>query len=213
MTPAAIVDIVLIAVLAISLILGLARGLIHTLLGVVIFVVALMAGGWIANTVTEPVTDYLMPYIEEMVVQKVAGSLVDPEAVASVAENERLGDFGGMIGEMIDNAVTSGMATLSEALSGILRTVVYAVVFLLSVLVLTWLLRLITSPLRLVDKVPVLGMVNRLGGGALGLILGVLICFLIAALVKLTHLIDPADTTLYRFFAAHTPATLLALLR
>ena len=213
MTPAAIVDIVLIAVLAISLILGLARGLIHTLLGVVIFVVALMAGGWIANTVTEPVTDYLMPYIEEMVVQKVAGSLVDPEAVASVAENERLGDFGGMIGEMIDNAVTSGMATLSEALSGILRTVVYALVFLLSVLVLTWLLRLITSPLRLVDKVPVLGMVNRLGGGALGLILGVLICFLIAALVKLTHLIDPADTTLYRFFAAHTPATLLALLR
>ena len=213
MTPAAIVDIVLIAVLAISLILGLARGLIHTLLGVVIFVVALMAGGWIANTVTEPVTDYLMPYIEEMVVQEVAGSLVDPEAVASVTENERLGDFGGMIGEMIDNAVTSGMATLSDALSGILRTVVYAVVFLLSVLVLTWLLRLITSPLRLVDKVPVLGMVNRLGGGALGLILGVLICFLIAALVKLTHLIDPADTTLYRFFAAHTPATLLALLR
>ena len=80
-------------------------------------------------------------------------------------------------------------------------------------LVLTLLLRLITTPLRLVERVPVLGLANRLGGGILGLVLGILICFLITAAVKLTGFIDPHDTYLYSFFAANTPASLLALLR
>ena len=100
---------------------------------------------------------------------------------------------------------------IGGTLGSIIHSIAYVILFLLSMLVLTWLLRLITIPLRLVERVPVLGLANRLGGAVLGLIMGILICFLVTAVVKLTGFIDPADTYLYSFFAANTPQSLLGL--
>lgn len=216
MSPAAILDIVLIAVLAISLILGLARGLVQTLLSVVIFVVALLGSAWVADAAAAPVTDYLMPYIEQVVTVEITESIIAPQT-ASLSDDtlfQSFGEgFGQLVRDMVDSAVASGMEALSGALEGIVHTAVYVVLFLLSLLLIQWALRLITTPLRLVEKLPVLGLLNRLGGAALGLVMGVLLCFLITAVVKLTGFIDPAETTLYAFFAANTPAGLLAALR
>ena len=211
MTPANIVDIVLIAVLALSLIIGLARGLMQSLLGVVIFVVAILGSGWVANTAAQPITDWVEPYVEQFLVDEVTSSFIEPQT-ASLGQ-DLLGEFGGMVQQMIETAVTEGVAALSGTLGSIIHSIAYVIIFLLSMLVLTLLLRLITTPLRLVERVPVLGLANRLGGGILGLVLGILICFLITAAVKLTGFIDPADTYLYSFFAANTPVSLLALLR
>lgn len=211
MTPANVIDIVLVAILVLGLIIGLARGLMNTLLGVVIFVLAIVGSAWVANAAAQPITDWAVPYVEEFVVEEVTNSFIEPQT-ASLSE-DLLGEFGGLVQQMIDSAVTEGVAALSGTLDTIIHTIAYVILFLLSMLVLTWLLRLITIPLRLVDRVPVLGLANRLGGAVLGLIMGILICFLVALVVKLTGFIDPADTYLYSFFAANTPASLLALLR
>lgn len=211
MTPANIVDIMLIAVLALSLIIGLARGLMQSLLGVVIFVVAILGSGWVANTFAQPVTDWILPYVEEFVVDEVTTAVATPQT-ASLG-GDLLEGLGDMMEEMVNGIIATGVTALEDTLGGILHTVAFVILFLLSMLVLTLLLRLITTPLRLVERVPVLGLANRLGGGILGLVLGILICFLITAAVKLTGFIDPHDTYLYSFFAANTPASLLALLR
>lgn len=217
MTPAAIIDIIIVVVLALGLIVGLIRGLIHTLLGVVIFVVALVASAWIANAAAQPIADWVQPYVENFVLESLvdAGAVAEEEValVTGAADASLLENFGDIAAEVVDKAIAAGMTALDEALGGIIQSIAYVVVFLLSVLVITWLLRLITSPLRLVERIPVLGLVNRLGGAALGLVLGVMVCFLIAAVVKLTGFIDPGDTYLYGFFAANTPKGLLALLR
>lgn len=210
MTPAAVLDIILIAVLVISIIVGLARGFIRTLLGVVIFVVALLGSAWIAHAVAQPVTDWALPYVQDFVVQEVTDSVIAPQTAA--LDSSFFEGLGALAQEMIDSAITAGVTALQGALEGIIHSVVYAVAFCLSLLVLTLLLRLITAPLHLVDRLPVIGLLNRLGGAAVGLVLGVLICFLVAAAVKLTNFIDPSDTYLYGFFAANTPSSLLALL-
>lgn len=216
MTPSAVMDIVLIAVLAISIILGFARGLIRSLLSVVIFVLALLGAAWIANAYTQDVSDWVQPYVEEFVLQEVETSLGLPAATATAAapgDNALMDGLGDMMQQMLQSALSAGMTALDSAVAGIVHTVVYALLFILSLIVLQWVLKLITIPFRLVEKIPVVGTLNRIGGGVLGLILGVLICFLIAAIVKTIGFIDPADTTLFRFFAANTPATLLALFR
>ena len=82
MTPANIVDIILIAVLALSLIIGLARGLMQSLLGVVIFVVAILGSGWVANTFAQPVTDWILPYVEEFVVDEVTTAVATPQTAS-----------------------------------------------------------------------------------------------------------------------------------
>ena len=209
MTPANVMDIVLVVILALGLIIGLARGLMNTLLGVVIFVVALLGSAWIANAAAQPITDWVEPYVEQFLVDEVTNSFVEPQT-ASLGQ-DLLGEFGGMGQQMIETAVTEGVAALSGTLGSIIHSIAYVILFLLSMLVLTWLLRLITIPLRLVERVPVLGLANRLGGAVLGLIMGVLICFIVTAVVKLTGFIDPNHTYLYSFFAANTPQSLLGL--
>ena len=217
MTPAAIIDIILVAVLALGLIIGLARGLISTLLSVVIFVVALLASAWIANAAAQPIADWVQPHIESFVLESLvdAGAAAENEValVTGAGDTTLLEGLNEMTRQVVESAIAAATEALDEALDGVIRSVAYVIVFVLSLLVLTWLLRLVTSPLRLVERVPVLGLVNRLGGAVLGLVLSVLICFLITAVVKLTGFIDPTDTYLYSFFAANTPKGLLALFR
>jgi len=174
-------------------------------------VLSLLGSVWIANTAAQPITDWILPFVEEFVVVEVTSAVITPQT-ASLG-GDLLDGLGDMMQEMVNGIITAGVTALEDTLGGIIHTVVFIILFLLSMLVLTLFLRLITTPLRLVERVPVLGLANRLGGGILGLVLGVLICFLITAAVKLTGFIDPADTYLYRFFAANTPASLLALLR
>lgn len=216
MTPANVVDIILVATLALGLIIGFARGLMRTLLSIVIFVAAFLGSTWVANTFAQPVTDWVMPYVKEFVMQQFGESMLVPQTASLGGEllgGELMGGLGGMVQEMINSLLTTGITTLENAIGSIIHTMAFIIIFLLSMLVLTLLLRLITVPLRLVERVPVLGFANRLGGAALGLVLSVLICFVITAVVKMTGVIDPNHTYLYSFFAANTPQSLLALFR
>ena len=91
----------------------------------------------------------------------------------------------------------------------------YAILFLLSFLLLTLLLKLITSPLHLAARAPVLSTLNRLAGAALGLCIGVLVMFAAASVVQWTGLVDQAtlrQTYLLQYFTQHSPMDLIALL-
>lgn len=212
MTPAAVLDILLVAVLLIAVIFGAVRGLIRTLLGVVIFIVALLGSAWIANAAAQPLTDWMMPYVQDFMVQEVKQAITAPQQ-AAFGDGSLLEGIGALAQEMLDGIVDAGVTAMEGAISGVIHAAVYAIVLLLSFVLLQWVLRLITRPLRLVERIPVFGLLNRLGGTALGLVMGVLICFLVAGIVELTGFIDPNDTFLYGFFAANTPAGLLALFR
>ena len=96
-----------------------------------------------------------------------------------------------------------------------MRSLVYGVLFVVSFLLLSLLLRLITSPLQLAARAPVLGFLNRLGGAALGLCLGILVMFAAASVVQWTGLVDAAtlrQTYLLQYFAQHSPMDLIAML-
>ena len=96
-----------------------------------------------------------------------------------------------------------------------IQSLAYGLLFLVSFLVLTLLLRLLTSPLQLAARAPVLGAVNRLAGAALGLCLGVLAMFAAASVLQWTGLVDAAtlrDTHLLKYFTQHSPMDLIAML-
>lgn len=60
-----------------------------------------------------------------------------------------------------------------------------ALTFLVLLVVLVLLIRLVVHWLSAVNKVPVIGFFNRLGGGLLGLLTGILICFAIVSTASL----------------------------
>ena len=84
-------------------------------------------------------------------------------------------------------------------------TLVYVVSFVLLLLV----LGLLSKPLQLVTKLPVIHGANAVGGGALGLLWGALVVFVVVwALRKFDILLTPEtveQSRLLRFFAEHSP--------
>lgn len=222
MSISLIFDLAVAAILLLCLIIGGARGFLRTLLSVVILVAALLGSGILANTLADPVTEWVTPRVQQYMLDRLTDGRSD-EAISAAAasDNETLAglvDFDAITGiarKAMDSAVEAGKNMLEGAVAGMVRSLVYGVLFLLSFLVLTLLLRLITSPLRLAERTPVLGALNRLAGAALGLCLGVLAMFAAASVLQWTGLVDPATlrhTYLLQYFTQHSPMDIIAML-
>ena len=222
MTISLIFDIAIAAILLLCLIVGGVRGFISSLLSVLILSAALLGSAILANTLADPVSSWLTPRVEQYMLDRLTDGRSD-EAVSAAAASDnaalaKLVDFDAITGiakKAMDNAIETGKNMLEGAVTGMVRSLVYGVLFLLSFLVLTLLLRLVTSPLRLAERTPVLGTLNRLAGAALGLCLGLLAMFATASVVQWTGLVDAAtlrDTHLLKYFTQHSPMDLIAML-
>ena len=215
-------DIAIAAILLLCLIVGGVRGFIRSLLSVVILAVALLGSAVLANVLADPVSGWVTPRVEQYMLDRLTDGRSD-EAISAAAASDnaalaKLVDFDAITGiakKAMDNAIETGKNMLEGAVTGMVRSLVYGVLFLLSFLVLTLLLRLVTSPLRLAERTPVLGTLNRLAGAALGLCLGLLAMFAAASVVQWTGLVDAAtlrDTHLLKYFTQHSPMDLIAML-
>ena len=222
MTISLIFDIAIAAILLLCLIVGGVRGFISSLLSVLILSAALLGSAILANTLTDPVSSWLTPRVEQYMLDRLTDGRSDEAVNAAAASDNatlaKLVDFDAITGiakRAMDSAVEAGKNLLEGAVTGMIRSLAYGVLFLLSFLVLTLLLRLITSPLRLAERAPVLGTLNRLAGAALGLCVGILVMFAAASVVQWTGLVDAAtlrDTYLLKYFTQHSPMDLIAML-
>lgn len=222
MSISLIFDIAIAALLLLSLIVGARRGFLSSLLSVAILAAALLGSGILASTLADPVTQWVTPRVEQYMLDRLTGGH-SQEAVSAAAASDsaalgQLVDFDAITGvarRAMDSAVEAGRNLLEGAVTGMIHSLAYGVVFLLSFLVLTLLLRLITSPLHLAARAPVLGTLNRLAGGALGLCMGLLAMFAAASILQWTALVD-ADTLrqtyLLRYFTQHSPMDIIAML-
>lgn len=222
MTISLIFDIAIAVILLLSLIVGAHRGFVRSLLSIAILAAALLGSGILANTLADPVTQWVTPRVEQYMLDRLTGGHSE-EAVsaAAAADGTALREFvdfdaiTGIAKHAMDSAVEAGRNLLEGAVTGMIHSLAYGVLFLLSFLVLTLLLRLITSPLHLAARAPVLGTLNRLAGGALGLCIGILSMFAAASVLQWTGLVDNAtlrQTCLLRYFTQHSPMDLIAML-
>ena len=110
----------------------------------------------------------------------------------------------------------AGETLLSAVVSAAIKSAAYAVVYVVSFLLLLILLRLALTPLHLFTKLPVVHGVNAVLGGALGLVKGALLLFLVVwALQKWQLFITPdmvQNSFLLNFFATNSPMDLIAKL-
>ena len=88
-------------------------------------------------------------------------------------------------------------------------TLFFGLSIVLTVVLLLLVLGLLSKPLQLVTKLPVIHGANAVGGGALGLLWGALVVFMVVwALRKFDILLTPEtveQSRLLRFFAEHSP--------
>ena len=197
------VDLIIAALLVLALIQGARQGFVQALTRIVVVIAALLLAGWIAGKLAEPAARWLEPMLTEKLEQRLTAQ----------GQTE---DAGAMLAAFGYQAQQAGETLLSAVVSTAIKSAAYAVVYVVSFLLLLILLRLALTPLHLFTKLPVVHGVNAVLGGALGLVKGALLLFLVVwALQKWQLFITPEmveKSFLLKFFAANSPMDLIAKL-
>ena len=205
---ALIADLLIAAALLAAVVIGARRGLLRSLTGLVVVVLAFVLASWAADRLADPVAQKLSPLVERRIEQK----LTQQE---SASAESVLADFG-FIGERLQEltqqvraAQESGASLLAALSQSVAHSVAYTLVYVVSFVLLLLVLGLLSKPLQLVTKLPVIHGANAVGGGALGLLWGALVVFVVVwALRKFDILLTPEtveQSRLLRFFAEHSP--------
>lgn len=236
MTTPVIIDAVAVAILAFFVLWGAHQGLLRSLAGLLTIVVALVGAGLIAGALADSAARLAGPLVEERIRTQVdeaitaqASQKVEmPELDVEGGDEEfDIQDLLALMGldqdvrdslteEIQEKAVDAG-TTIAAAVESVVRSVLYGVVFLLSFLALTVLLKLAIGALDLVAKLPGLHLLNTLGGAAAGLVQGVVLAFLaiwIARRLGISFETETvAQTHILHFFTTNTPLSALSFLR
>lgn len=229
MTTPVIMDVVVAAVLLLSVICGWRQGFVKSLAGLIITIIALVGAAMIAGTFLDPAARLVAPLIENVVEEKVEEALIaqtgsyDTSRLEGSAEEilQLLGidaDARESIAERAEETIVeTGVSVVSAVIQSLARSVIYGILFILSFIALTILLHILAAAMDLLTKLPGLHALNALGGGALGLAKGALVVFLgIWFLRRLGVSFETdsvAQTYLLKFFAANTPLSVLSLLQ
>ena len=237
MTTPVIIDAVAVAILAFFVLWGAHQGLLRSLAGLLTIVVALVGAGLIAGALADSAARLAGPLVEERIRTQVDEAITAqssqkvemPELDVEGGDEEfDIQDLLALMGldqdvrdslteEIQEKAVDAGTTIAAAAVESVVRSVLYGVVFLLSFLALTVLLKLAIGALDLVAKLPGLHLLNTLGGAAAGLVQGVVLAFLaiwIARRLGVSFETETvAQTHILHFFTTNTPLSALSFLR
>lgn len=210
-------DIVIAAALVLSAVIGAKRGLLQSLAGVVIVVVAFFGASWAANALADPVAQWMRPMLEDYIQETIAAQ----QETADAGDLLQAFQFDGSslqqkIDEVMQQVSDTGASIVDAVTDSVSRSIAHAAVFVAAFLILLLVLWLVLQPLKLVTKLPGLHAVNALGGGALGLVRGALLVFLVVwAMQRFGWLITAEmveNSILLQFFAKNSPLSLITSL-
>ncbi len=215
LTTSIIADVIIAVVLLLAMVVGAKRGLLQSLAGVIIVVAAFFGASWLANTLAEPVAQWMRPMLEEYIQETVS----QQQQTADVEELLRSFQFDGatlqqQIEDVMQQITDTGASMVDAVADSVTLSIAHAAVFVVAFLVLVLVLWLVMLPLKLMTKLPGLHAINTIGGGALGLVWGVLLVFLaVWAMGRFGWLITPEmveRSIVLKFFATNSPLSLLA---
>lgn len=215
-------DLVILAVLALFAWRGWKKGLILSLCGLIVVVLAFVGAGFIADTAAPPVAKAIQPKLAETIEENLSGYMAThyddftpPDPI------DHLREMGGIYAWAADPLEQAGDAVSSTVLSTVKDVAEYAantialrlahhILFAVSFVVLVVALTLLLHALDLVAKLPGLHFCNGLGGGAIGLVKGVLVLFVAVCVLQIASgkLFAPEaveKTYLFKFFVTYNP--------
>ena len=210
-----IADIAIALVLVLAVVLGARKGLVKSLAGVVTLAVALVGAAFIADAMAEPVAQWMRPLLEQRIEEKLTEvDTTDAEAMLSAFHFDN-GELQKMVDDVLQRVQETGASLVSAVTDSVTHAVSYAAVYLVAFLALLLVGWLMLQSLNLVVQMPGLKTLNAIGGGALGLVWGVLLVFLIVWLMLRFDWVLTAEMVensyLLQFFATNSPLSLLAL--
>lgn len=196
-------DLILVAILGISIFLGVRRGLIRSVISLVGSIVALILalifssslGGYIdANYVNAPMREWVIDQLSASAKEVSATEIDFDDLLANrpgfftetceflgVNVDEIASSYESMKADGIEQAKSAIITEMVDPLSSVIsRVLAFAVIFLAAMIAIV----VISLFSRFLNNLPIIRKMDKLGGGLLGAITGILICFIVVAIVS-----------------------------
>lgn len=211
-----VLDIALLAILLIGLVRGAQKGLVSTLLGFIGFLIAFVAAVFLSRWLSSWIFE---TFLRERLIETVTQKIAESSTASGLANSLQQGFLGLMAGgkdgaEALAGLAASGQAPaaaatliVDTAIAANTISLITLVIFLIVFSLVSLIVRAVGKGLRSVNKVPLLGPVNRLLGAAVGLAFGALICFVVVAVANV-FVPSPAageGIGVYRVFLEYSP--------
>ncbi len=195
-------DLVIVAILAFSIFLGIRRGLIRSIISLVGSIVALVLalifsanlGVYIdANYVNAPMREWAINQLTASA-ENVSATDLDfddlfenrPEFFTETCEflgvdvDEMAASYETMKADGIEYAKSAIVTEMVDPLSALIsRVIAFAVIFLVAMLSIV----IISLFSKFLTNLPIIRKMDKLGGGLLGAVTGILICFIVVAII------------------------------
>ncbi len=202
-----VLDLIVVAVLALFLWRGASKGLVASLCGLLAFVVAFAGAGLAARTLSPMVADAIEPHFASAIQEQLEAAVPDtgtalPEGedgdLPAILEALRgLGLYESLI-DAVDQAVGQGVTqaaagAAAAVASSIAQSVAYRVIFTVAFALLLAAWSMVSRTLNLMTRLPVLHFLNKTGGAAIGLVEGVALVLLAVWLLEVLGHAIPED--------------------
>ena len=235
MTSPILLDVLLVVILLLFAFLGARKGFILTLCSLVAFLVALVGANLVADVAAPKVADAIQPKLEQAIMEQLDEALKHTEfigvnggvatsteeiPVAGVLEvlreNELYIGFMDSVEKALSEGATATVANAASRIAALLaaqlaRSIIFIIAFF--VILIAW--GILSHVLDLVSKLPVIDQLNHTLGGGLGLVKGLVICYILVWLLyDVTGYVTPStmnDSYIFRFLALHSPLELFLL--
>ena len=175
-----VVDIIIIAVLALSIFLGYKKGLIELGIKVVAVIIAIVGTLILYRPITNIIVDTtnLDENLQQTIMEK-SGSIVGDGTTGNAVED-------GIVSE-IQNQM------LPEAAHELSLNIIRAGVMIVLYIVIKIALRFVTALANLIAKLPILDQFNKLGGIVYGAIRGLLIIYVALLIIQFVGEVNPGN--------------------
>lgn len=196
-------DLLIVAILAISIFLGIRRGLVHSVISLVGSVVALVLalvfssalGGYIdAHYINAPMREWAIDQLSASAEQVSATEIDFDDLLANrpafftetceflgVDVEEISASYEELKKDGVEQAKSAIVTQMVDPLSSVIsRVLAFAVIFLAAMVAIV----VISLFSRFLKNLPILRRLDKLGGGILGAVTGILICFIVVAIVS-----------------------------
>lgn len=181
-----IADFVLIAIIAVFVIVGSSRGLVKTLFGLGSIVLSII----LALTLYPMVSDILAESPVGVIVQESVSNLLG-QAEHGGVQPQTTAEPESVLPDIVQNTLTDAAQQTTQALTTVVTDAALNIISMLIVFILVKiLLWILAKILDLATKLPVIHGCNKLLGGVLGCVSGILVVYLLLGLLTFTTLLN-----------------------
>lgn len=191
-----IVDIIILAILVLSIFLGYRKGLVELSIKLFAFLIAIV----VTLILYKPVANFIIDHttiddkIQNTIMQKAEDAI---DQTSKLSDNEYIQGTANNVANDIKNNM------LPEEAHNLTVNIINLVVMIVLFLVIKIALRFVTAIANLVAKLPILNQFNKLGGSLYGLIRGLLVIYVVLMIVNFVGTINPNNQLHKKIVESH----------